>query len=257
MFDASTVVSIGPIHVPISLASQVIGALIALGWISYEGKKYSIPWAKSFFDTLTQALLVGIVVYKFWPVTEEPLLYFKEPVRMLFTSGGAYAIEAVLLCSISWLVWRGARGKWLGWIAAGWILFTYLVVELLQSLLVTEYGELANILGWEGGEFIYPPTNIIESIVYLFLVAILIYEGKFILDKAKERVGIILVGSSSVSLLKHSLLVIPAEPFFLGLDLSELLSLFVFIVGVFILLVPQRHLTHQMDKSHRFDTTSK
>ncbi|MGC5328591.1 hypothetical protein [Brevibacillus sp. SYSU BS000544] len=233
MFEASSVLSFGPFHITISVASLVLGVILALGWISYEGKKYSIPWVKSFIDTISQAFLVGILVYKFWPLMEDPLLFLKEPVRLLFTSGGVYAIEVAVLISSLWFLMNGVRGKWLGWIAAGWMLFGNIIVELLLAVLVKSYGEPA----W------------IEVIVYLCLVGILINEGRLILSKAHERVGMILVGVSSVTLLKYSLISMPADPFILGRSLLEMLSLVILIIGMLILLTPARYVTHRIDDS--------
>lgn len=233
MFEASSVLAFGPFHITISVASQVLGVILALGWISYEAKKYSIPWVKSFIDTITQTFLVGILVYKFWPLLEDPLLFLKEPVRLLFTSGGVYAIEVAILIGSLWFFMNGVRGKWLGWIAAGWILFGYIIVELVLAVLVKSYGEPASL----------------EGIVYLCLVGILIKEGRLILSKAHERVGMILVGVSSVTLLTYSLSSIPADPFLLGRSLSEVLSLVILIIGMLILLTPERYVTQRMDES--------
>ncbi|UFJ40792.1 hypothetical protein LOK74_22830 [Brevibacillus humidisoli] len=239
MFEPGTVWSWGPFTVPVLWMGMLVGIIGGYYLLARIGHKQQLPTVKPFLDTITSAALIGVLIYKLWPLVEQTDIFIRNPAALLLYSGGAYAAEAAGIASAGWFLYRGIRGKWLGWQAAEWLFAGSVLLLLSKAVFVKEYGVSAS-WGWELAGNTYIPLNLIDLVLYLSLlvVAYVFFVKKTV--ATRDRVGILLVGLGLAGLIRGLWRVPAADTLLWGMTLPELLLVAALLVGVTLLLLPKK-----------------
>ncbi|CAM3719918.1 hypothetical protein [Mesobacillus zeae] len=104
---------LGPFIIKISWIFS-LGAGTAAYWTIRKFLKEDIRFRDEFLDSLLNALLMGIVIYKLAILVYQPNLLFTNPVGALYLSGGWKEWTTALLLSSLYLLWQKKRKKWPG-----------------------------------------------------------------------------------------------------------------------------------------------
>ncbi len=243
MFEPTTVLSLGPAHLGISLLGYAAGMIAALGWYAVQSKKDNEPWAKAFVDGLTGAVLIYLLIYKFWPIVEDPRILL-SPASLFLYAGGAYAKEAGMLGAGAWIVFRAIRGKWFHWLALEWLLVGYVIFAAVDNLLVKEYGIPTGGFGFELSGTRYVPLNLVVggALVILFILYARGFHKR--LRHPRERVGAMLVGICFIALAKGMWSVGGEQILLWGLSGRDIAMVAGIVIGGTLILLPKNAYEH-------------
>lgn len=196
MFESTTSLSIGITALPLSI---IVSLLTVLSMYLYMKRQ---KLGEAFMDQVFTATLIGLVVYKFWFLLEQPSL-LREPMQILTYSGGAYGLEAAFTFGIGWMiyqVWKQKQVIYIEWLFIGFIFY-----QIIHAVLIRNYGFPVAGWGFEVDGLRYFPLNLIQLASYLTLIRSL-----FIIKSKKSfsisnRITVLLIGIGIIQLVIESL----------------------------------------------------
>ncbi|MFY0544706.1 hypothetical protein [Brevibacillus sp. H7] len=93
MFEPTTSLPLGPVSIPLELLGWVLGFLIGTFLLQeFERGRNQSP-VQSYLNAVNSSFLVGIVIYKFWPVVEQYTFFLENPFALLMYSGGRTGLK--------------------------------------------------------------------------------------------------------------------------------------------------------------------
>lgn len=177
MFQSGLLIDIGPVNIPITILGMSVSVFVWYILIRFQESMVEPPIInkEKLSDNLLTLIMIGILLFKFWPVLTNPSLVWTRGWSVIYFSGGSYYQIGLGLLIIGWFIWYILRPS-LPLHKTGQILVRGCIPALIVwYIVIREYGVLTDLqIGYEYQGQLYHPINFYIAI-YLTLMAVIMF----------------------------------------------------------------------------------
>ncbi|MGF9769839.1 prolipoprotein diacylglyceryl transferase family protein [Bacillus albus] len=218
---------------PVSL---IIGSLFGFMLMKRKMKNESVPYEKM-MDTVTNAFLIIVFVWKFAPAFLNPVWAFRSPVQALLAIGSMKHIIAGCIIASVYIVWKSKKEQF-----SLRILLDALPIGLCMSIvfyfLFHQKVGVQTTLPWGvkiyESKFLYHPIFVYEIILALCIMGLLWMKNERIGNGKNISVFLIVEGVAHIIIS----LISEQQSVLFGLSIQQIMSFFIISLGI--LLVPKK-----------------
>lgn len=218
---------------PVSL---IIGSLFGFMLMKRKMKNESIPYEKM-MDTVTNAFLIIVFVWKFAPAIINPVWAFKSPLQALLAIGSMKHIIAGCIIASVYIVWKSKKEQF-----SLRILLDALPIGLCMSIvfyfLFHQKVGVQTTLPWGvkiyESKFLYHPIFVYEIILALCIMGLLWMKNERLGNGKNISVFLIVEGVAHIIIS----LISEQQSVLFGLSIQQIMSFFIISLGI--LLVPKK-----------------
>ncbi|MDG5789057.1 prolipoprotein diacylglyceryl transferase [Evansella sp. AB-P1] len=181
MLDPLRSFSFGPFTLSSQLLSLVIAIILGYGVMYMFMKKAKVHKYNEICDKIIVAMIIAVLIYKFWPFFIEPSL-LKTPSNIIYFMGGPFAIHVAIIGGAIFFLIHYFRNKW-SYEALDSIFVGLIATLFFYVLFMQEYGVATPFqIGYEINDTLYHPVNMYKAWLY-FIILI----GALVLVSQKKR----------------------------------------------------------------------
>ncbi|MHC2833579.1 prolipoprotein diacylglyceryl transferase family protein [Bacillus sp. F9_6S_D1_P_5] len=218
---------------PVSL---IIGSLFGFMLMKRKMKNESVPYEKM-MDTVTNAFLIIVFVWKFAPAIINPVWAFQSPLQALLAIGSMKHIIAGCIIASVYIVWKSKKEQF-----SLRILLDALPIGLCMSIvfyfLFHQKVGVQTTLPWGvkiyESKFLYHPIFVYEIILALCIMGLLWMKNERLGNGKNISIFLIVEGIAHIIISfiseQHSVV--------FGLSIQQIMSFFIISLGI--LLVPKK-----------------
>ena len=218
---------------PVSL---IIGSLFGFMLMKRKMKNESIPYEKM-MDTVTNAFLIIVFVWKFAPAIINPVWAFQSPLQALLAIGSMKHIIAGCIIASVYIVWKSKKEQF-----SLRILLDALPIGLCMSIvfyfLFHQKVGVQTTLPWGvkiyESKFLYHPIFVYEIILALCIMGLLWMKNERLGNGKNISVFLIVEGVAHIIIS----LISEQQSVLFGLSIQQIMSFFIISLGI--LLVPKK-----------------
>ncbi|MCU5375790.1 prolipoprotein diacylglyceryl transferase [Bacillus cereus] len=218
---------------PVSL---IIGSLFGFMLMKRKMKNESVPYEKM-MDTVTNAFLIIVFIWKFAPAILNPVWAFKSPLQALLAIGSMKHIIAGCVIAGAYIVWKSKKEQF-----SLRILLDALPIALCMSIvfyfLFHQKVGVQTTLPWGvkiyESKFLYHPIFAYEVILALCILGLLWMKNERLGNGKNISVFLIVEGFAHIIIS----LISEQNSVLFGLSIQQIMSFFVISLGI--LLTPKK-----------------
>ncbi|OOZ88462.1 prolipoprotein diacylglyceryl transferase family protein [Bacillus cereus] len=218
---------------PVSL---IIGSLFGFMLMKRKMKNESIPYEKM-MDTVTNAFLIIVFVWKFAPAIINPVWAIRSPLQALLAIGSMKHMIAGCIIASVYIVWKSKKEQF-----SLRILLDALPIGLCMSIvfyfLFHQKVGVQTTLPWGvkiyESKFLYHPIFVYEIILALCILGLLWMKNERIGNGKNISVFLIVEGVAHIIIS----LISEQQSVLFGLSIQQIMSFFIISLGI--LLVPKK-----------------
>lgn len=178
LFQSGLLINIGPVNVPITIVGMSVSLLVWYYIIRYQEAKIkpSMVDKERLSDNLLTLIMIGIVLFKFWPIFTSPSLIWTRGWSVIYFSGGRYYQFGLALLIIGWFIWYFRKYS-LSLHKAGQMLVRGFIPALIVwYILIREYGVMSDLLiGYDYQGQLYHPINLYMGAFLIGMAVLMLF----------------------------------------------------------------------------------
>lgn len=182
MFQSSFLIDIGPVNIPITIVGMAVSVFVWYFLIKrQESKVESLVNDKDgLSDSLISLIIAGVILYKVWPVLENPSLIWTRGWSVIYFNGGSYFPFGLAFFIAGWFVWYVRRRHSMSLHQSGQMLIRgWIPALVIWSVMIREYGTDTNLsMGFAYQGQLYHPINFYFAAFLIVLLVIMVLMQK-------------------------------------------------------------------------------